>query len=277
MGVTMRKIVLTRALSVTGFLTSAALAADRMALTPSGQPEMVFPNTSLSDASGKLVGACMDSGFQVTNQAPNQVTCEVPLTSMKSALTQMLIGNSYSTTPRSYVSVSLAQIGSNVRTQARAWVETQMAFGQVRQQPYIDDKTFNNLLSFLGRAGGALPHGTRFTQTYVGFDASPETSNASAMDVVKVFPTSPGEKAGLLVGDRVTTVNGKGWKDFEDYQKRLRAVKPGTIYSLGVQRAGKQLTLNVVQAVRPTVGSAEWNALTTTVVIQATPDKPLTQ
>jgi PDZ domain len=254
-----RKFVLVVACAT--LFTSPALAAGRTAVTPSGQPEGVFANTTLGDAGGKLASVCMDSGFQVTNQTPNQITCEVPLNGFKSAFTQMLIGNSYSTTPRSYVRISLAQIGGNVRIQAHAWVETQMAFGQMRQHQYSDDTTFNNLIDFLLRTGAELPHGTYFTGTYVGFHASPATRDANAFDITKVVPSGPADKAGLLVGDRLVSVNGKAFKNWADFQKKLSTVRLGANYPLIVQRDGREVTLTVLQQTRPTVGTPEYTAL----------------
>lgn len=254
----MRKILF--ALVCITLLSSPALA-DRFANTPSGQPEASFSETTLSDAGGKIVSSCMDSGFQVTSQTTNQITCEVPLNSWKSAVTQMLIGNSYSTTPRSYVSVSLAQIGPNVRTQARAWVETQTAFGQNRQHQYTDDATFNNLINFLMRAGADLPHGTTFSGTYLGFDYDAASAKTSALSVIQVTANAPAEKAGMKVGDRIIAVNGKRFKNSDDFTKKLRSVQVGATYPVLVQRDGQEVTLSLVQRTRPTVGSPEYTAM----------------
>ncbi len=248
------------ALVLATVVATPARAAERAVKTPSGQPEMVFPNALASDVGAKLASACMDLGWQISNQSTNAVTCEVPMGVWQSAMTQMLIGNSYSTTPKGYVGVNIVQLGSNVRAQGRAWVETQMAFGQMRQHQYTDDKTFDNLLGLLGRAGGELPPGTTFTTNYIGFDNEPSSAQTSGLLVMKVYPTSPGDVAGLLVGDQIVKVDGKGFKDQGDFLKKLSRVKTES-YPLGVRRNGQEVTLSIRRQTRPPVGSPQWNVL----------------
>lgn len=254
-----RKIVLfISALNV----ATATLASDRAVLTLSGQPDVVFQETTLGDAASKIANHCMNAGWQITSQTTNQVVCEVPMGTMQSALTQMLIGNSYSTTPRSFVRVNIAQIGSHTRAQANAWVETQMAFGQVRQQPFSDDKTFNNLMGFLTGAGGQLPPGTRFPGNYIGIDGQPESDGRRvSIPVTKVFPGSPGAEAGLEVGDRILKVNGATFKNQEDFGKKLNKVGASVRYPLVILRDGKEQTLSVIARTRPSVGTPEYDAL----------------
>jgi len=239
--------------------TSPALA-ERSIVTPSGQPEAVFHNATVADASAKVASTCMDLGWQVASQTPNQVTCEVPMGMWQSVMTQVLIGNSYSTTPKSFVAINLVQLNTNVRAQSRAWTETQMAFGQMRQHQFKDDKTFENLMGFLSRAGAQPPQGTRFTGNWVGFDTDPASNNTSALTVTKVFPTSPAEAGGLKVGDQVIRIDGNDFKNAADFQKKLKRIKSAT-YSLTIRRGGQEITLNLQRMSRPAVGTPAWNVI----------------
>lgn len=241
--------------------TATSALAERPIKTPSGQPESIFYQTTAAETGAKLASQCMDLGWQVANQSTNQVTCEVPMGMWKSVLTQMLIGNSYSTSPKTYIAVNIVQVGNNVRAQARAWAETQMAFGQMRQHQYADDNTFTSLVGFLGKAGGELPEGTTFTGNYMGFDHDPATANTSGLTVTQVFPTSPAHVAGMKVGDQVVKVDGKGFKNQADFAKKLNRVKSAS-YDVLVRRGGQEVKLTLQRMTRPPVGSASWKILT---------------
>lgn len=213
--------------------SSLAIGSNREVITPSGLPEVIFPATPSADVASKVASHCMDAGWQVTSQQNNQIVCEVPMNAMRSVLTQALIGNSYSTTPRQFVKVNIAQIGDHSRAQAMAWVETQMVFGQMRQQPFTDDNTFNNLIGFLTAAGGELPPGSQFPGIYIGFGGQAESDGKGVSAVVLlVTPGTPGEEAGLLTGDRIMKVNGSTFKSMEDFTKKLSKLSVGLRYPL---------------------------------------------
>lgn len=239
-------------------LASPALSRPPAASTPSGQPEAVFSGSVLSDAEGKIAGACMDKGWQVTNQTTNQVTCQIPFGGFKQALAGALLGNAYSTPPNIYAQFNMAQIGSDVRVQARAWMETQMAFGQTRTMPYDDSKSKTGLMSFLVSAGASLPNGTVFNTPWIGF--TQQTGDTSVMHVRHVFTVSPAARAGLRVGDEITAINGKTFKNDADFSNRLAKINDPT-FTLSISRDGQPLTLTVQRETAPAVGTPEYAAL----------------
>jgi hypothetical protein len=256
----MRSVALSIAISV---VSTPVLAADKFFQTPSGQPEVTFKDTSLGDAASKVANNCMNAGWMIASQGSNQVVCEIRMDLMRSALTQVLIGNSYSTTPRSFVRVSMAQVGADVRAQANAWVETQMAFGQMRQQPYDDANTFNRLMNFLASAGGSLTPGSRRQGVLVGFAAQPEAIGGDkvALNVNLVGKGTPAEKSGLRIGDRIFKVNGKSIKSMDDFIGKVGKVSYGAMYPLLITRDGAEQTLMLEARPWPVSGSPEAIAL----------------
>jgi hypothetical protein len=239
-----------------------AMAADRAVVTPSGQPDAMFRGSSTADAASKIANSCMNQGWQVTEQSPTQVTCEVHVSAMKSALQQVLLGNAYSTTPRTFIRVSIAAVGDNARAQAIAWTETQMAFGQTRQNQYSDNATFNNLEGFLIKAGGELPPGTHFAGIFLGFAGEPQMNgNEVAIPVTSVVAGGPGAAAGLRPGDQITEVNGARFKNMEDFHKHLNKIGVGNRFPITIVRNGQKLTLHPIAATRPPVGTPEYEAL----------------
>lgn len=66
-----------------------------------------------------------------------------------------------------------------------------------------------------------------------------------------VSPDSPAAKAGLKVGEVVTTVGGKPVGDVKEFATLLFAYKIGQTVPIGVVRDGKEVTVNVTVAERP--------------------------
>lgn len=234
--------------------------AERTVFTPSGLADATFDKTSQTEAAAKLANHCMNKGWAVASQSGNQVVCEVPMNTMKTALMQVLVGNRYSTTPRSYVKFSVAQIGENSRAQGTAWVETQMAFGQVRQQPFIDDTTYEQLLGFMVDAGGRLPAGTTFAGIYLGVQGAIQSDGKKAWrNVDNVMPGSPAEAAQLKSGDKIIKVGGRSFTDLKSWNKALFKFAPGVRFPLDVLRDGRTVTLQVEGRAMPTVGTPEYD------------------
>lgn len=255
----MKKLVLGAVMAIACI---SEAAAERRVITPSGQPDVTFPSATLEQASGQIVSLCMNRGWQVVSQTTNQVVCEIPQNFGTTLVQQLLLGNSYSTTPRTFTRVSLAQVGANVRAQAAAWAETQMAFGQVRQHQYTDDATMDNLTMMLATAGGELPAGTRFTGTYLGIEGTAQVQGRTAtLPVRHVYANSTAAEAGLQVGDVITKLRNRTFQNEEEFTGRLNRIRNGERFPLTVRRNGQELTLNLVSRARPSVGSAEYEAL----------------
>ena len=117
--------------------------------SPSGKPTVTLSNISMDEAKSKVIDRCVNSGFQITEQG-NTITCWKTMEGMSGALAQVLIGNSYSTTPTAHNQIVLTQQGNDVRLVGnRMWMETQMALGQIRQQERNSNKQLNEFNSFL--------------------------------------------------------------------------------------------------------------------------------
>jgi len=117
--------------------------------SPSGKPTVTLSNVSTDEAKSKIIDSCVNIGFQIDEQS-NSVTCWNTMEGMKGAFAQVLIGNSYSTTPTVYRQIIISQQGSDVRLVGnRMWMETQMAFGQVKQQELNSNQQLNEFQSFL--------------------------------------------------------------------------------------------------------------------------------
>jgi predicted metalloprotease with PDZ domain len=68
-------------------------------------------------------------------------------------------------------------------------------------------------------------------------------------------PNTPWAKAGLHTGDRIVTVNGAPARSWMEFRRILQRIRVGDTTRVEVERAGKRLTVNVVNAqqMRPLV------------------------
>lgn len=135
------------------------LAAGLLAAGPAvgGSPPVVvyFAGTA-DDAAQSLASLCVAKGIPVIEQDSRHVQCASEVSGLSGALTQMLIGNAYSTTPLSVVRFSIVPAKGYAAVQAVQWVETQMAFGQVRRTTLDGRKQTERLRAALIAAGGSL-------------------------------------------------------------------------------------------------------------------------
>jgi hypothetical protein len=222
--------------------------------TPSGRPEALFLTGEVSEAAGQVASGCMNAGMTVVSNNGYQVVCEVAMTMTQSVVTQLAIGNSYSTTPRQFIQFNLADTGDAVRAQATGWVETQMAFGQMRRMPIDQSIAWKNQMQqALFSVGGVPVPGTvdSSAKAKIGFlmaDLSPDgkVGERGAVFVSGVFPGGPAEVAGLQVCDRVDYVNGAKVVNVAGYTLEASRTAAGSPIKITVTRGGQSLDLNVV-------------------------------
>ncbi len=90
----------------------------------------------------------------------------------------------------------------------------------------------------------------------VQFNAIPNPAVArvygvsSGVTIADITPNGPAEKAGLKVGDTITTVNSKEVKSGDELVSEISGLKPGSTAKIGYVRNGKSETANVTIADR---------------------------
>lgn len=121
--------------------------------TPSGYPEGIFSNSNIEAVRSKLIDGCSSKGILVQEASGSQVVCGKTMEGGDAVLAQMLVGNSYSTTPERKIRFVIYQSGTDVRVTAQQWIESQMAFGQVRRQELNSNNQKNDIQQFLFSLG----------------------------------------------------------------------------------------------------------------------------
>ncbi len=92
----------------------------------------------------------------------------------------------------------------------------------------------------------------RVTRGWLGVviqEVTPEISEAIGVKegvlIAQIVPNSPADKAGLKVGDAITSVDGERVSSVRDLQFKIMKTQPGTELTLGVVRGGKELRIKV--------------------------------
>lgn len=234
-----------------------ALADEYLAVTPSGAAEMLFAEKPAATI-GKLTSKCIDARWTVISSTQTELVCEAPLNMGQSVLGQLLMGNSYSTPPRRFFRFNVAEINGISRVQASGWMELQMAFGQTKRTDFSGPEFQNSILTFMAAAGGKYPVGTRFpNHAALGVEADDiPQGKFVAFRITGMEADSAASKAGLQVGDVVSQIAGKRFKNMDDYlDATAKAAKTAT-YEVQFTRDGKPMKVSAPRAFRPSITEA---------------------
>ncbi len=150
-------LALLGAFFVSGCATESGPAPEPMH-TASGKAEAIFANKTPQDVSGLIASRCADRGLSITESTSSLVICEGKLNFGQSFVTQLALGNEYSTPPQMFVRFNLFAVGSDSRVQATQWVETTMAFGQRRTMEITNRRSLRGIEDMLVSLGGKEPN-----------------------------------------------------------------------------------------------------------------------
>lgn len=128
-------------------LLSACATQTRITETPSGMPEIVIRTTDKQAIKNNLIARNAQSGWFLERETDSTLffTYVDDSGSFRSALTQALIGNAYSTPPKYEANYLLFPAGEGAyKVQVQVSVSTQMAMGQVNRVSLKDNVTVFN-------------------------------------------------------------------------------------------------------------------------------------
>lgn len=221
--------------------------------TPSGRPEAIFLTSESAEAANKIASGCMTAGMTVVSSSDYQVVCESNLSMTQQVLTQTLIGNSYSTTPSQFVQFNLADLGETVRVQANSWVQTQMAFGQIKKMPTDQsNKQKNDLQGALFGMGGVPVPGSvdatavpRIGVQLLELSSTGNSPGSGGVFIGTVNPGGPAEQAGLNSCDHILSISGTPIENIANYSAEVARLPEGSSLDLVVARDGSEFAVNI--------------------------------
>ena len=247
---------------------SVAHADTLFAVTPSGAAEEVFAFDG-KQTIAKLSSHCIDARWTVISSSDAELVCEAPMNFGQSLVGQLLLGNSYSTSPRRFFRFNAAQVERLTRVQASGWMEVQMAFGQVRRTDFSGADFQNSILGFMAGAGGQFPIGTRFpNHALLGVKGETSgTGSSASWRITEVDANSPAASAGLVVGDLISKIAGRRVKDGDTVFSALAVAAKAPTYFVEVTREGKPVKLTVARSFRSPVAQV-------TTIVESAPPAP---
>jgi hypothetical protein len=232
-------------------IASPALADKFFAVTPSGSAEMLFPDKPATVV-GQLSSKCIDDHWTVTSSTTTELVCEAPMNFGQSLAGTLLMGNSYSTPPRRFFKFDAAEVNGISRVQASGWMELQMAFGQTRRTDFAGPEFQNSIFIFMGSAGGKYPPGTTFPNHVmlgIGVAEAPLPKGVG-LRVTSIVQGSPAEKAGVQVGDVISSVAGKRFKNINSLLDADAKAAETPTYEVELTRNGQDMKLTLDRAFR---------------------------
>jgi putative serine protease PepD len=96
-----------------------------------------------------------------------------------------------------------------------------------------------------------LALGRRVAHAWLGVATSGLTSSGGGAQVQSVTPGGPADRAGIEVGDTITTIDGNAVNEFSDVARVVNVKKPGDRIAARLLRGGRNLELNVTLGTRP--------------------------
>jgi len=130
---------------VTAVLLAGCATGNKMTKTESGRPEATITGASQEAVQAEIFSLCNRKAAAIRSSTINEVVCTKTMEGGDAMIAQLLIGNSYSSTPTVSARFTIWKAGNDVRVSAYQWIETQMAFGQMRTQELNSAEAFNNL------------------------------------------------------------------------------------------------------------------------------------
>jgi len=118
-------------------------------LTPSGKAEGDYPGKTVEQVSSAFVRFCNNGGLTVYESTTSSVVCGTQRKGTSGVMTQVLLGNAYSTPPMDKVRFSISKNETGVHAWADLWVETQMPGGQLQQLASTNNEDRNSIQTLM--------------------------------------------------------------------------------------------------------------------------------
>lgn len=144
------KIFLTLFSGCALILTNGCASTKKITLPPA---EGYFQDLEIEQVKSRIMEGCTFNGYTIEESSDNQITCSKTTEGGTAIMTQLLLGNSYSTTPELKARFTVYKQKDYIKVTTHQWAETQMAYGQVRRQALNDGKNRENLQNFLYSIG----------------------------------------------------------------------------------------------------------------------------
>ena len=131
-------------------LCGCATAPERIAQTKSGQPEVSIRTNDNEEVKSLIISRMMEKNYLLEDDSKYSLTFrkEVEGTGNQ-ILAQLVVGTRYGTTPEVESRFNIMNIKDRVRVVGFVFISSQSGFGQTNKIKSDDNKTFNQVQTFL--------------------------------------------------------------------------------------------------------------------------------
>ena len=137
------------------------------------------------------------------------------------------------------LTAAFAWAGKAEKAKAGEWLEKSKAASPER----FDDELYAMASLAAGDFAGA--QSVLRPRAYWGIEYKGAAGTSAGVELVSVLPSTPAERAGLRVGDVITTIEGHPVENDAKFGEMLRTMKPGTQSTLAVRRGRESLSLSI--------------------------------
>jgi S1-C subfamily serine protease len=188
-----------------------------------------------------------DPQYKILSDTTYQLVLGKEMTGFSGAMTQVLMGNSYSNTPVQTATFIFVKTQTGVRVTMREEVVVDLPMGRENRQPMDNKKVREGQANFLKAMKLSLEAQPKVPPlSYLGIFFQAQT-----MVVHKVGTGTPAEAAGLKSGDMMVSVAGVPTTTQDAFDIERNKYKPGDKVKFTVLRDGKLVEMEATLATPP--------------------------
>lgn len=125
-------------------LAGCAVPPARIAQTLSRRPEVIIEADDVDLVKSEVINEMQMRGFFLQDDSKYRLVFTKELEGGQAILTQLVIGNSYSTTPVAQCAFNLSATGNGIKVVEFSSISTQMAMGQIQRMDMRDNNAWFN-------------------------------------------------------------------------------------------------------------------------------------
>ena|SRR5690242_12775672 len=137
-------------------MTLAACATPSHMQTASGNPEVTIATTDRAAVKGAVINSFVSRGFTLDQEGDYSLQFSKPMEGAGGVMYQAMLGNSYSSTPRWNVNITLAPLTGETRVVGKAFVRMQNAFGKEDTNDMTSGKAGQQIMEMLQQVKKSL-------------------------------------------------------------------------------------------------------------------------
>ena len=196
--------------------------------TPSGKPEIYIPKVAKKPVSDEFVNQMLTQGYNVKSTSDYNIVFIKPVDNFG---VNLLLGSQYDATTEYRVTSNLVESSSGTRLVLTIQIITNPGSAFERVTDISKGKPGNSWQEFLTSFAGLF-------KGRIGIDCDAEGT------ITNISNNSPGQQSGLMLGDKIISIDGNPFKDYKQVQS-LVIGEPDTNVELVILRGEKSLTFIV--------------------------------